>query len=642
MKLSQTLLFVALGACAQDATESDPTAPLDLSEGHTVEARSTYVAPDGSTHARVNQRYKGLPVIGGTASIHTDAAGAVTTTDGTIHELDIDVTPRISVEQARIAATASANASAELAILPIQEQVRVADPLPDGRDNAANFKRVTTGAKLVYRVTNGDIESLVDAVNGQVIRSASTSKDVTAQLHTFYSGTVTGTIQSDSGVYWMADPTRGNLYAWDPHESDGFWLSNTVPSFGDGQKYVSGSAHSETAAADAYFGGQIVYQMFHKVFGWKGVDDNGLAPPIEVHTPDTNNAHYLTNDTITIGDAPDAPGGTMASIDVVGHEFTHGVDRYTAGLGGNPEADGMNEGNSDIFGVLSHIYFAKANAFANGALTIPDTTSSDFNTLWIQGKDEATVVRSMFEPGIPYWTSSIVNAASHSALGPLDRMFFFLAQGSPADVTSARWSHGAPWGMDGLGNDRAGHLWFYALDLYLQSNATYMDAHDAAIQSARFLNAGVAFTSDEKAVRNAFAAVDVGDPAVNAPPAPDLLTVTTGHNTDASPYGVIISRTGPVANLKKLDLTASGHAKMDVIGVSLPCTQKLGARLEFSGATFALDAFDNGTHIASSSTIGNLVVTVPTRTCTGSRNVLLHVTPGSGSPKYTLRLDLHT
>ena len=40
---------------------------------------------------------------------------------------------------------------------------------------------------------------------------------------------------------------------------------------------------------------------------------------------------------------------SLATLDIVGHEYTHGVVQFTAGLSGG-EASTLNEGIADIFG----------------------------------------------------------------------------------------------------------------------------------------------------------------------------------------------------------------------------------------------------------------------------------------------------
>ncbi|MYW14158.1 M4 family peptidase, partial [Streptomyces sp. SID2955] len=56
----------------------------------------------------------------------------------------------------------------------------------------------------------------------------------------------------------------------------------------------------------------------------------------------------------------DGTGNTHAltSLDVAGHEMTHGVTSNTAGLEYSDESGGLNEATSDIFGTAGVEFYA--------------------------------------------------------------------------------------------------------------------------------------------------------------------------------------------------------------------------------------------------------------------------------------------
>jgi len=609
------------------------------------------VDPDGATHVRVDQRYKGLPVIGGTATIHTDAQGNEDITDALVKDLDLDITPRLSAAQALAAAGASATDSIELAIAVDKKRVRTT-PRRDGdlRDNALDYQRVVTGAHLVYRIhTHAEhprrqLVTLVDATTSQRDEGG----DLTNTAKTAYSNTHAITTGGIPNLFFLEDPTRGNFSVYDMGSDDDGTLVDVDGVWGDGQKFVPFVTSRQTAAADAFLGIEVVWDMYKRVFHWNGLDNEGTAPTVGVHDADSpNNSHY-SDDEITIGDAVTTTGGTMATLDVMGHEFSHGVDHYSAGLGGD-EGDGLNEGNSDIFGTLSRIYFDD-HAFDAGSSAIPATSISEINNLWIFGSDmqkgagTGGVRRSMFDPHFRYYFDHIGDENGHSSCGPIDRAFFFLAMGSSSDVTSPTWSHSLPWGMTGIGNDAAAHVWFNTLTRFLQSDDGYAEARAAAISGVRSL-----FTMNgpqEKAVRNAFAGIDVGSPAVNAPTDPGSAVVPPGHDSESNAFFATIPGGSPVDGLRKLDLVAVGNPGKDDIQLFVPCGESLGARLE-SPNNYTLDAFDGGTHLVSGASQNvDLVMTVPATACPSApRTIFIRVlftSLGDGLvPSYVLHLDAH-
>lgn len=62
--------------------------------------------------------------------------------------------------------------------------------------------------------------------------------------------------------------------------------------------------------------------------------------------------------------------------------------------------------------------------------------------------------------------------------------------------------------MAGIGNDRAGRIWYRALTVYLTNTSNYVAARQAAIAAARDLYGNG--SAEEKAVWNAFRAINVG------------------------------------------------------------------------------------------------------------------------------------
>ena len=53
---------------------------------------------------------------------------------------------------------------------------------------------------------------------------------------------------------------------------------------------------------------------------------------------------------MTYGDGDGVDFGPLVSLDVAGHEMSHGVTENTAGLTYSGESGGLNESTSDIFG----------------------------------------------------------------------------------------------------------------------------------------------------------------------------------------------------------------------------------------------------------------------------------------------------
>ena len=59
---------------------------------------------------------------------------------------------------------------------------------------------------------------------------------------------------------------------------------------------------------------------------------------------------------MTYGDGDGVDFGPLVSLDVAGHEMSHGVTENTADLTYSGESGGLNEATSDIFGTMVEFY----------------------------------------------------------------------------------------------------------------------------------------------------------------------------------------------------------------------------------------------------------------------------------------------
>src|SRR3546814_8012577 len=67
---------------------------------------------------------------------------------------------------------------------------------------------------------------------------------------------------------------------------------------------------------------------------------------------------------MTYGDGDGVDFGQLVSLDVSGHEMSHGVTENTAGLTYSGESGGLNEETSDIFGTM--VEFHAGNSVDQG------------------------------------------------------------------------------------------------------------------------------------------------------------------------------------------------------------------------------------------------------------------------------------
>ncbi|HEU0103180.1 MAG TPA: M4 family metallopeptidase [Mycobacteriales bacterium] len=109
----------------------------------------------------------------------------------------------------------------------------------------------------------------------------------------------------------------------------------------------------DLAVDEAYDGFGLTWQLYREVYGRDSVDAAGLPLLGTVHfSTDYDNA-FWDGTRMVFGDGDgELFGRFTASVDVIGHELTHGVTEIEAALVYAGQSGALNESVSDVFGSL--------------------------------------------------------------------------------------------------------------------------------------------------------------------------------------------------------------------------------------------------------------------------------------------------
>jgi len=151
---------------------------------------------------------------------------------------------------------------------------------------------------------------------------------------------------------------------------------------------------ADVAVNEAYDGLGATFALFSEVYGRNSIDGQGLPLDGTVHYGSLYDNAFWNGDRMVFGDGDGQVFGRFtSSYTVVGHELTHGVTQYTAGLVYKDQPGALNESISDVFGSLVEQYAKKQTA----------ATAS-----WLIGEGLFTksvhgvALRSMKAPGTAY------------------------------------------------------------------------------------------------------------------------------------------------------------------------------------------------------------------------------------------------
>jgi Zn-dependent metalloprotease len=412
-------------------------------------ARDVVLDADGTEHVRFDRFYAGLPVLGGDVVVHGRRDGTMRGVSGSVHALRLSTTPH----------RAAPSATSRLVVW-------------DGAKPVLAWESVDAAERHV--VTSADDGAVLDAWEGNETADGSGSS--------LYLGAVTLQTNLNGTTYELRDPSRGGGWTTDLNgatSGNGTLYTGADNSWGTGVNGPTG-ANRETAAVDAHYGVGATWDYYKTQHGRNGIANDGKGALSRVHYGNGyDNAFW--NDScfcMTFGDGDGSTDGPLVSLDIAGHEMSHGVTSRTANLKYSGESGGLNEATSDIFGTMVEFYANNAND--PGDYDIGEEINTPYT---------GHGFRFMYHPHLDgaspdCYSKNIGRLNVHYSSGVANRFFFLLAEG-----TSSRYGDGLAGcnrtpAVTGLGRTDAGRIWYRALTVYMTSRSGYVDARAATIHAA--------------------------------------------------------------------------------------------------------------------------------------------------------------
>lgn len=499
--------------------KSQSEVPLELLESwlranYELNTSSTFelirAEPDhlGHIHYRYQQLYDGIPIADAIWIVHTKN-GKIYSMNGLVfRELqtkkqDLDETSALDLAKSFVGASLYKweipgeeehlrweKNDPEATYFPKGELTYVAkvgDTNP--RNMRLAFKFNIYAQQPLYRA-----EIYVDAENGDIIRENKLIHHVDEPGIgvTAYSGEQDIIADSFGDEYRLRDGSRGDgIRTFDLNNGTDY---GAAVDFIDDDNYwdLAGPELNEYAL-DAHWGSEMTYDYFFLEHGRNSIDNDGFQLNSYVHYSTGFVNAFWDGDRMTYGDGDGAGYSPLTTLDIAGHEITHGLTEFSAGLIYSGESGALNESFSDIFG-------NSVERFAR-----PDDYS------WLLGEEIGTAIRSMAEPnmhsnpdtyGGDFWTDG---GGVHTNSGVQNHWFYILTEG---DVGTN--DLGDDYDVEGIGIEASAAIAFRNLTVYLTPSSNYADARFYAIQAAVDLYGGCSFEVAQ--TTNAWYAVGIGEP----------------------------------------------------------------------------------------------------------------------------------
>ncbi len=440
---------------------------------------------DGFQHARFGQIFQGLPVYGRQLFVHVDASNHVLAVNGQyVPSLVLNIEPTVDRAEAE-----------DLALRNLRERqldgAEAATALPSVLGNRTQlmvYVDVNDHPTLVWMVkmlTRTPLGQWTFFVNARrpVVTHAIDANEILRRRQTF-----TAQATEDLPGRLLAD--EGNRTA-DP---------------------IGQAAHD---------GAGKVYDFYSTNFKRDSLDGRGMPLISTVHfgsdPQEQENAAWIGEaKQMVFGD-----GGRMFrplayGLDVIGHEFTHGVVESTANLVYESQSGALNESYADVFGVLI--------SGANWDIGRGTVKSPPFPVPYLRSMSDPNA-GGYYNPRNPL--AGVGQPATMNEYANLE--ISRRADNGGVHINSGVPNHAAYYVGQSLGKDKLAQIWYRALTNYLTPRSNFADAANATIRSAQELYGADGAT----VVRTAWSQVGIGAGASSVGPAAPTTQPTT--QTPAQP-----------------------------------------------------------------------------------------------------------
>jgi bacillolysin len=422
-------------------------------------------------HRRYQQYFSGLEVFGGEIIQHFKN-NSLQGIDGEYYLItEMELKPGLTKEQAADFFRRHLN---DLELKERADETRLQIfPITDGE------------YRLVYRVVlerdmDYSMTGFIDARSGEILSLYSNIKTATLTIGTglgVHGEKLKLSTNYENGKYWLMDKGQNR-----PVNQYTFYIQNNVV-LTDTDNYWDLDKASN--CVHAYMG--LTYNYYYQVLNRHGIDGNNLDTKAVVHYPiGKDNAFWNPDYKMMFFLDPGAQNWqTAAALDVIAHEFSHGVTEYTSGLIYQFQSGALNEAFSDIMGTAVEFKWQPAGA---GFLKAD----------WYMGEDIFSnygyCLRNLADPNsqsssyglYPCHLNQYINLPGSSDYGGVHinctiyaHAYYLLANGGTNKISNIA--------VAGIGVEKATKIFYSAFTSYLTQRSQFVDAANAILKSASTL-----------------------------------------------------------------------------------------------------------------------------------------------------------
>jgi len=475
----------------------------------------------GMTHVRMDRKSEGVPVFGEQVVGHLNREGQIDSITGEVSTIPAGLGKNPTKLSANDAlAIAQKEFAGKTDRQPVSERVIFKDA--DGQYRAAFHVELANTTDVGQGKDPRRMHYLVDANSGQVLEQynqmggvghhakaghahgTAAKRALTAEGSeptseptepttskaddtTQYSGKVEiGSTKNADGTYSLEDTSRGGgVVTRDAlnRDPDTDWVTN-APITDDNDVWGEATDPARNKdAVDAQYGAQTTYDFYKDVLGRDSIDGKGEKLISDVHVGENFANAFWDGEKMNYGDGDGETFGSLTTLDIAGHEITHGLTERTAGLQYRNESGALNEAMSDIMGVGVEWYASQKNSAVKSDWTVGEDTYTPNNG------DPTDGLRDLSDPSSDGMSPDHYskryrgpqdNGGVHINSGIANNAFYLLSEGGKNKTSGDEVKQG-------IGIEKGLKIYSRALNFYMTPTTNFAQAKEATYKAAQDL-----------------------------------------------------------------------------------------------------------------------------------------------------------
>lgn len=443
----------------------------EISRGNLIISKVQDDPLAGMKHLRYSQKFKDLPVFGGEVVYHLKDESVVSITGEYFQIKDLDITPilcrkdvveifRSHLQQERLEEEPG---DTQLIIFPVE----------DGCYHLAY--EITLKKEDYYSMTG-----IVDARTGDILFEFSNIyfDEPSIGLGIGYHGTTfkMATSKYSNGYYYLYDEKGIRPYSHYTYD----YRTGYIP--GDSDNYWD----NDGPIVNAHVFVGLIYDFYYLFLGRKGIDDRNLSTIVNVYNNKQSDNAFWNMESLNFCVPGKLNQQYAAAIDVVCHEYSHGVTQYSSDLVYAFESGALNESFSDIMGTTAEFYwFSEGSGLYKADWYIGEDASPFYKTSGCRNLADPNSNSQLGDLSYPdpchlsqeyYVPFEVDNGGVHLNMTIYSHAFYLLSHGGVNKISGVY--------VDGIGIDKAAKIFYSAWVYYLTKTSQFIDAANALLQAS--------------------------------------------------------------------------------------------------------------------------------------------------------------